>query len=944
MPKNNETTTKFKVDISELKNAMQEAKRQISVTNSEFKAISSSMDNWRRSTDGLQAKLNQLDTKLTSQKKILRSLEDQYELTVAEMGEGSAAADRLRIQINNQKAAINNTDRELGNYRNELERVEQAQLEALRSGRTLDEVLDDTGDSAREAGEGFTVLKGVLADLVADGIRLAIDSLRDFAKEAVTTGMDFEAAMSEVGAISGATGKDLELLENTAKEFGATTVFSASESAQALKYMALAGWDAEKSASALGGVLDLAAASGMDLAQASDMVTDYMSAFGMEADKSTYFADMLAFAQSNANTSAEQLGEAYKNSAANLNAAGQDVETVTALLSMMANQGFKGSEAGTALTAIMRDLTAKMKDGKIMIGKTAVTVQDANGNYRDLTDILKEVEAATNGMGDAERATALSTTFTADSTKGLNLLLNAGVGEAAKFEEALRKSGGTAAEMGATMNDNAAGDVKALQSALESVKITLYEELQPKIREFTQYLTENVVPGVKGAIDGFKKFKQNISDALPIITGLGVALGGLALTALVGNFTAVIAAFKSWTVVTKLQAAAQTALNIAMKMNPIGIIISLIAGLVVAFVLLWNKSEAFRNFWIGLWDGIKNTFSTVADFIVNFFTVTIPETFNNVITTIGNFISSVGESIGNFFTVTIPEFIQTTIQWFQDLPYKIGFALGYVIGKLIEWGANMLYFVTTEIPKIIDNIITFFSELPGKIWEWLVNTITKIIQWREDMKAKAIEAGSNFLNTVVNFIKELPAKIWTWLVNTISKLNQWREDMKTKGKEAITGLIDNVIEGAKSIPDKMMTIGKNIVDGVWQGIKNAKDKFMENVKGFFSGVLDGVKGALGIHSPSKVFADEIGKWIPKGVAVGIDANADSALKSMKNLSAELVATARGGLTNASTSLNSSGSMGGVVNNFTQINNSPKPLSRLEIYRQSKNLLGYAGGV
>lgn len=944
MPKNNETTTKFKVDISELKNAMQEAKRQISVTNSEFKAISSSMDNWRRSTDGLQAKLNQLDTKLTSQKKILRSLEDQYELTVAEMGEGSAAADRLRIQINNQKAAINNTDRELGNYRNELERVEQAQLEALRSGRTLDEVLDDTGDSAREAGEGFTVLKGVLADLVADGIRLAIDSLRDFAKEAVTTGMDFEASMSEVGAISGATGKDLELLENTAKEFGATTVFSASESAQALKYMALAGWDAEKSASALGGVLDLAAASGMDLAQASDMVTDYMSAFGMEADKSTYFADMLAFAQSNANTSAEQLGEAYKNSAANLNAAGQDVETVTALLSMMANQGFKGSEAGTALTAIMRDLTAKMKDGQIMIGKTAITVQDANGNYRDLTDILTEVEAATNGMGDAERATALSTTFTADSTKGLNLLLNAGVGEAAKFEEALRKSGGTAAEMGAAMNDNAAGDVKALQSALESVKITLYEELQPKIREFTQYLTESVVPGVKGAIEGFKKFKQNISDALPIITGLGVALGGLALTALVGNFTAVIAAFKSWTVVTKLQAAAQTALNIAMKMNPIGIIISLIAGLVVAFVLLWNKSEAFRNFWIGLWDGIKNTFSTVADFIVNFFTVTIPETFNNVITTISNFITSVGESIGNFFTVTIPEFIQTTIQWFQDLPYKIGFALGYVIGKLIEWGTNMLYFVTTEIPKIIDNIITFFSELPGKIWEWLVNTITKIIQWREDMKAKAIEAGSNFLNTVVNFIKELPAKIWTWLVNTISKLNQWREDMKTKGKEAITGLINNVIEGAKSIPDKMMTIGKNIVDGVWQGIKNAKDKFMENVKGFFSGVLDGVKGALGIHSPSKVFADEIGKWIPKGVAVGIDANADSALKSMKNLSAELVATARGGLTNASTSLNSSGSMGGVVNNFTQINNSPKPLSRLEIYRQSKNLLGYAGGV
>ena len=200
-------------------------------------------------------------------------------------------------------------------------------------------------------------------------------------------GQNFTSTMSEVQAISGATGDELETLEACAREFGATTTFSASEAAEALKYMALAGWDVEQSTSALGGVLNLAAASGMELGAASDMVTDYLSAFGMEADQAAYFADLLASAQASSNTTAEALGEAYKNCAANLNAAGQDVETVTSLLEGMANQGYKGSEAGTALAAIMRDITNAMDKGQIKIGDTSVAVMDAEGNFRDLTDI-----------------------------------------------------------------------------------------------------------------------------------------------------------------------------------------------------------------------------------------------------------------------------------------------------------------------------------------------------------------------------------------------------------------------------------------------------------------------------------------------------------------------------------------------------------------------------
>ena len=258
---------------------------------------------------------------------------------------------------------------------------------------------------------------------------------------AVKVGSGFESAMSQTQAIFGITDKmsdEYKKLEETAREYGKTTQYSASESADALKYMALAGWDVEQATSALPGVLNLAAAAGMDLAQASDMVTDYMSAFGIEADKSAYFADVLAYAQNNANTTVDQLGQAFQNCAANMNASGQDFETTTALLEAMANQGTKGSLAGTQLAAMMRDLTAKMKNGAITIGNTSIAVQDSNGNFRDMTDILTEVASATEGMGDAQRATALSSVFTADSLKCVNLILNEGVDKVAQYEEECR--------------------------------------------------------------------------------------------------------------------------------------------------------------------------------------------------------------------------------------------------------------------------------------------------------------------------------------------------------------------------------------------------------------------------------------------------------------------------------------------------------------------------
>lgn len=409
------------------------------------------------------------------------------------------------------------------------------------------------------------------------------------ATAAVAVGMDFESAMSNVAAVSGATGDELQMLSDTAKEMGATTQFSATQAAEALSYMALAGWDAQQSADALPGILDLAAASGMELASASDMVTDYLSAFGMSCEDSTYFADMLAYAQGNANTTAELLGESYKNCAANMAAAGQDIETTTSLLSMMANQGLKGSEAGTALAAVMRDLTAKMSDGAIKISDTSVAVQDASGNYRDLTDILKDIESATNSMGDAEKAAALSSTFTSDSIKGLNLILNAGVDSAAGFEEQLRKSAGTAENMAKTMNDNLKGRITELGSALEGVGIQAYEAMEGDLKAGVESAIESVGELSEQMSDGrLKDSTERLASAFGKIidsagklakTSLPKVINGFATlvdnadkaTAAVAATGAGLAAWKAATSITSKFSEAVTILTAAEKANAVAL-------------------------------------------------------------------------------------------------------------------------------------------------------------------------------------------------------------------------------------------------------------------------------------------------------------------------------------------------------------------------------------
>lgn len=722
--------------------------------------------------------------------------------------------------------------------------------------------LKATGESLSTVGTALTA--GITAPVVALGASV------------VKTQMTFEHSMSKVKALSGATGSDLKLLENTAKQMGATTVFSASEAADALGYMALAGWDAHESAAGLPGVLNLAAASGMELADASDLVTDYLTAFGLEAGDASRMADVLSYAQANSNTTTEMLGEAFKNCAVNAHNAGMTLEETTAILSKFADAGLKGSEGGTALNAIIRDMTQKMKNGAIQIGNTKVQVQDANGNFRKMTDIIRDVDKATNGMGDAQKTAALMTTFTADSIKGMGILCNTGADDIDKFTNELEKSNGTAKTMADMMNSDLSGALKQLSSAWEAVQLDIGDTTGP---------LSLVVGMLTKLLQAFLKLPAPIKQVIVSIALLLAAVGPILLVigkgiqtflklrdairiikAAFGTLRTAFLIFKSLILDTLVPIITDTVLPALSSLwgvlmaNPIILVVAAIAALVAGFIWAWNNIDGFKEFWIDLWENIKDVASNAWD------------------------------SIKNFFTETIPQLISDIGNWFSNLPATIWYWLCFVVAYAVLWVGQMAQKAYEAGSKFVQNAITFIQQLPGKIWTWLTSTISKVGSWVVQMASRAQQAGSRFLHGVSTFIQQLPGRVWSFLLSTIARVISFAVQFAQKGREAAQRFKDNIINGISSLPGRMVSIGSNIIHGIISGITGACGQLFSTMQSIASRALNAAKSALGIHSPSTVFRDMIGKMIPAGVTVGIEANAGKTIKAIKDYANSLVTT------------------------------------------------------
>ncbi|UDN56651.1 phage tail tape measure protein [Clostridioides sp. ES-S-0010-02] len=317
--------------------------------------------------------------------------------------------------------------------------------------------------------------------------------------------------------------------------------------------------------------------------------------------------------------------------------------------------------------------------------------------------------------------------------------------------------------------------------------------------------------------------------------------------------------------------------------GPIGIAVIAVTALVAGLVVLWNTNKGFRDFVINAWNNIKETATKVWGSICNFFTQTIPQAWESLCTSFSNagtwFVqmwNNIKQTFVNgwnaivaFFTQTIPTWINNIGVWFGQLPAKIGYGLGFALGKIISWGISVWTYLVTNVPIWINNIGTFFAQLPNKIWTWLVNTVQKIGQWGMVMIAYAQIYARMIINNIVVFFQTLPSRVWTWLTNTIQKVATWGSQMATKGKEGAKKLITTVVDTLKSLPKKVMDIGKNIVKGLWEGITGAGDWLKGKIGDFANGVISGFKDGFGVHSPSWKLRDLVGKFLPPGIWNGI---------------------------------------------------------------------------
>lgn len=444
---------------------------------------------------------------------------------------------------------------------------------------------------------------------------------------------------------------------------------------------------------------------------------------------------------------------------------------------------------------------------------------------------------------------------------------------------------------------------KVLDKAPEMMASLFPESMREDVKKIFDGIAEAIKTTADVAMqwipkitEGFAWILENGNNIAAVVLGIGTAM----LTLNIANMIlGVVKAFKGVTTAAQAWKVAQDLLNLSILANPIGLIVAAIAGLVAGVIYLWNTNDGFKNACINAWNKIKEVGEKCWNAICDFFTKTIPDAWNSLISWFQGIPEWFGEvwnkvldkfrewgnNVRNFFTETIPGLIEQVFNWWNELPGKIGYALGYALGTIVQWGVDTWNYLVTNVPIWIENVVTFFSQLPGKIWTWLVETFNKVTTWGSNMLNKARETGTNFINNIINWVKQLPGKFSSWLNDTISKVVSFASDLGQRASQAGQSMVNNIINAVKNLPSQMASIGKNIVEGVWNGITGMGDWLLKKVSSFFDGIVDGAKKALKICSPSKVMRDQVGKYMAQGVGVGFENESDNLEKSMnKNLS------------------------------------------------------------
>ena len=859
-------------DTTKLQTALKGVNPEIRNTQSQLKDVDKLLKLDPGNTELLAQKHRLLGDAVKETKEKLETLKTAAEQAEQALKEGAITQD----QYDGLQREIVETEQKLKS----LEEQAKQSGTALQNIAAKGEKLKTVGDNISNVG---TKLLPVTAGVVGLGTA------------AVKTAADFDSAMSKVAAVSGATGKDLDALRDKAREMGSKTKFSASEAAEAMNYMAMAGWKTEDMLSGIEGVMNLAAASGEDLATTSDIVTDALTAFGLSAKDSGHFADILAAASSNANTNVSMMGETFKYCAPIAGALGFSAEDTAEAIGLMANAGIKGSQAGTALRTIMNNLSGDVKICGSSIGEVTVATTNADGSMRDLSDILADCRTAFSGLSESEKAAAAESLVGKNAMSGFLALMNAGEADINKLSSAIDNCDGCAAGMAETMNDNLAGQLTILKSQLQELAISFGELLMPAIR--------TIVGWIQKFVDWLNSMDEGTRKVIVTIALVAAAIGPVLI--IVGKVISAIGTIM--TIIPKLAGVINAAkgviaaFNAVCAANPYVLIIAAIVALVAAFIYLWNNCEEFRQFWIDLWESIKEIAVAVWEALKEFFTAAweaIKTTAVTVWNAIKDFFTGLWEGIKNIFTT--------------------------VVNAISTFLTNAWNAIKNTVTTVFNAIKTFFTT----IWNGIKSVITTVVTAISTFLSTAWNGIKTAITTVLNAIKTVVTTVWNGIKTTITNIVNGIKNAVTTAWNNIKSAVSNAANAIKNAVSNafnaMLNGIKNVCGNIYGAVKSGFDKAINFVKNlaseafqwgadFIGGIVNGIKSMIGkVGDAVSSVADKIRSflhfsvpdegpltdyesWMPDfigGLAKGIEKSRGMIENAMNGVTSDLTITPR----------------------------------------------------
>ena len=767
-----------------------------------------------------------------------------------------------------------------------------------RPSREVIQSMRQMGNEAIKAGKQIQNAGKTIANAGATLTKAVTLPIAGVATAAVKTAADFEAAMSEVGAISGASGEDMAKLTAKAKEMGATTAFSASESAEAMKYMAMAGWKTADMTEGIAGIMNLAAASGEDLATTSDIVTDGLTAFGMAAKESGRFADVMAATSSNANTNVALMGETFKYCASTAGAMGYSIEDISVAIGIMGNAGIKGSMAGTTLKNTMANLAKPTDAQAAVMKKLGISLTDSSGNMKSFAEVMDNLRSSFSGLSETEKAAAATTLAGKESMAGLLTIVNASTEDFDKLTAAINGSSGSAEEMAAKMLDNLNGQLTLLKSAVEGIAITIGNKLMPYVK--------TAVSWVQKAAD----YINNLNDAQldNIIKWAGIAAAiGPAIMVFGKIVTAVGTAQRIFGTITKTIANFGGIMGVIT--SPAGIVIGVLAAIALAAFLIIKNWDKVKGFLQGVGSWFKNAFEK-AGFSV--------EGFKRKFTSIGNTIGSIAGKIGGFCKAVAGIFKK---EFAGDI--KAGAAeAGGILETLVGGTVAAFDGIVTAVDKglqVFDALLSFFTGAFAGNWDNAAqgfrNSLKNIfppdiaegLTKAFDTALPAIKAAVSGIKAMFGGLVQDVKKIFGGITTVFKGIGTMLKgifsgDAETalKGfQTAAGGIVDTIgnIFKAKINAIKNFVVGafstflpESVVKkiaGVFDAVASAWDIAIGAAKGYISGFVQAIKPLIeNIKTIFKGVAQFVkgvftGDW--KGALNGLKTIASGALSGLVNI-------------------------------------------------------------